>query len=71
MITVDTRGTNDDMLHTSMASLQLSDAIKQARAGGPERHHEKAAQQGKLPVRERLTQLLDSESLAEDGLLAN
>ena len=32
-------------------------------AGGPERHHEKSAEQGKLPVRERVALLLD------DGLV--
>ena len=31
----------------------LQAAIERARAGGPERHRSKAAEQGKLPVRER------------------
>ncbi|MET0227732.1 MAG: carboxyl transferase domain-containing protein, partial [Actinomycetes bacterium] len=45
---------------------------KQARAGGAERYHTKAREQGKLFVRERLARLLDSaEELVEDGLLAN
>ena len=35
----------------------LKDALDRARAGGPERHHEKSAQQGKLPVRERIARL--------------
>ncbi len=52
-----------------------SDAVQQAsarsRAGGPERHHQKAAQQGKLPVRERVARLLDPDSFAEEGLLAS
>jgi len=39
-------------------------------AGGPERHREKAAEQGKLSVRDRVARLLDAGSLAEDGLLA-
>ena len=47
------------------------DAVARAYAGGPERHHRKAAEQGKLPVRERVARLLDPGSFAEDGLLAN
>ena len=46
-------------------------ALEAAHAGGPERHHEKTAQQGKLPVRERVERLVDSESFAEEALLAN
>jgi acetyl-CoA carboxylase carboxyltransferase component len=49
----------------------LEDAQRRALAGGPERHREKAIDQGKLPVRERVAQLLDEGSFAEDGLLAN
>src|SRR5918999_1131321 len=49
----------------------LKDALDRARAGGPERHHEKSAQQGKLPVRERIARLLDADSFAEEALLAN
>jgi methylmalonyl-CoA decarboxylase subunit alpha len=49
----------------------LGEAFARARAGGPERHHEKAAEQGKLPVRERIALLLDEGSFAEEGLLAN
>jgi acetyl-CoA carboxylase carboxyltransferase component len=49
----------------------LSDASGRAVAGGPERHREKAAEQGKLPVRERVGRLLDPESFAEEGLLAS
>ena len=45
---------------------------KQASAGGAERYHAKAREQGKLFVRERLRRLLDSaDGFAEDGLLAN
>jgi acetyl-CoA carboxylase carboxyltransferase component len=45
---------------------------KQARAGGAERYHTKAREQGKLFVRERLARLLDSaDAFVEDGLLAN
>jgi acetyl-CoA carboxylase carboxyltransferase component len=45
---------------------------KQARAGGAERYHAKAREQGKLFVRERLARLLDSaDGFVEDGLLAN
>ena len=45
---------------------------KQARAGGAERYHAKAREQGKLFVRERLRRLLDdADAMIEDGLLAN
>jgi acetyl-CoA carboxylase carboxyltransferase component len=50
---------------------ELGDAIERARAGGPERHREKAREQGKLPVRERVAQLVDDDSFAEEALLAN
>jgi acetyl-CoA carboxylase carboxyltransferase component len=46
-------------------------ALEAALAGGPARHHEKTAEQGKLPVRERVERLVDPESFAEEGLLAN
>src|SRR5437763_13284145 len=49
----------------------LASALERALAGGPERHREKAARQGKLPVRERVARLLDEGSFAEDALLAN
>jgi acetyl-CoA carboxylase carboxyltransferase component len=49
----------------------LDDATEKARLGGPERHRVKAAEQGKLPVRERVERLLDPGSLAEEALLAN
>jgi acetyl-CoA carboxylase carboxyltransferase component len=49
----------------------LKSAIDRARAGGPERHREKAAEQGKLPVRERIGRLLDAGSFSEEALLAN
>jgi acetyl-CoA carboxylase carboxyltransferase component len=48
----------------------LTDATARALAGGPEHHREKAAQQDKLPVRERVALLLDQDSFVEDGLLA-
>ena len=48
----------------------LEVAVGRAVAGGPERHREKAAAQGKLPVRERVARLLDPDSFAEEGLLA-
>src|SRR5215469_14128158 len=48
----------------------LDDAVERAVAGGPERHREKALEQGKLPVRERVARLLDAGSFAEEGLLA-
>jgi acetyl-CoA carboxylase carboxyltransferase component len=46
-------------------------ALEAALAGGPQRHHEKTAEQAKLPVRERVARLVDPGSLAEEGLLAN
>src|SRR5512133_1782863 len=49
----------------------LKQALDQARAGGPARHHEKSEQQGKLPVRERVGRLVDADTFTEDGLLAN
>src|SRR5262245_50251597 len=49
----------------------VDDAFERAYAGGPDRHKEKSAQQGKLPVRERVARLLDEGSFAEDALLAN
>jgi propionyl-CoA carboxylase beta subunit len=49
----------------------LHAAVESALAGGPERHRAKAAEQGKLPVRERVGLLLDEGSFAEEALLAN
>src|SRR5688572_19736550 len=49
----------------------VDDAFERAYAGGPDRHKEKSAQQGKLPVRERVARLLDEGSFTEDALLAN
>jgi acetyl-CoA carboxylase carboxyltransferase component len=46
-------------------------ALASALAGGPERHHRKTAEQGKLGVRERVERLVDAESFAEEALLAN
>jgi acetyl-CoA carboxylase carboxyltransferase component len=49
----------------------LADAAARALQGGPERHREKAREQGKLAVRERVARLLDPESFTEEALLAN
>jgi len=49
----------------------LDAALAAALAGGPERHHSKTAEQGKLPVRERVERLVDAESFTEEALLAN
>jgi propionyl-CoA carboxylase beta subunit len=49
----------------------LEDASASALAGGPERHREKAREQGKLAVRERVALVLDEDSFAEEALLAN
>jgi hypothetical protein len=43
-------------------------AFARAYAGEPERHRRKAAEQGKLPVRERVALLLDAGSFSEDAL---
>ena len=47
----------------------LRAATARALAGGPERHHSKAREQGKLPVRERIAALVDDDSFAEEALL--
>src|SRR5213080_4315257 len=49
----------------------LSAAVDRALAGGPDRHRDKAAEQGKLPVRERVARLLDPDSFSEESLLAS
>src|SRR5687767_9894255 len=49
----------------------IARAIEAALSGGPERHHRKTEEQGKLPVRERIARLVDPESFTEEGLLAN
>ena len=49
----------------------LPSAAERALGGGPERHREKALEQGKVPVRERVALLLDEGSFAEEALLAN
>jgi methylmalonyl-CoA decarboxylase subunit alpha len=49
----------------------LRKATERALAGGPERHHEKSREQGKLAVRERVGLLLDDGSFSEEALLAN
>ena len=49
----------------------LRQATDRALAGGPQRHREKAAEQGKLPVRERVALLVDDASFSEEALLAN
>ena len=50
---------------------EIRAALDAALEGGPERHRRKVAEQEKLPVRERVERLLDSDTLVEDGLLAN
>ncbi|MEK6277625.1 MAG: acyl-CoA carboxylase subunit beta [Actinomycetota bacterium] len=51
--------------------IDIRPALEAALGGGPERHHEKVAEQQKLPVRERVERLVDPESFAEEALLAN
>ena len=60
-----TPGSRDERRATSQQ------ALERARAGGPERHRAKSAEQGKLPVRERIALLLDDGSFVEEALLAN
>jgi methylmalonyl-CoA decarboxylase subunit alpha len=50
---------------------EMEQANERALAGGPQRHREKAREQGKLPVRERVAMLLDEGSFSEEALLAN
>ena len=49
----------------------LEEALERARSGGPQRHHQKSQEQGKLPVRERVERLVDPGSFVEDAVLAN
>src|SRR3954451_638285 len=49
----------------------FAQALEAALAGGPQRHHEKTAGQGKLPVRERVERLVDPGSFAEEAALAS
>ena len=49
----------------------IGPALEAALAGGPQRHHEKVADQGKLGVRERVDRLIDPGTFSEDALLAN
>jgi propionyl-CoA carboxylase beta subunit len=49
----------------------FANALEAALGGGPQRHHDKTEEQGKLPVRERVERLIDPGSFAEEGLLAN
>ncbi len=62
-------------MSVSPKSSEQADALERASdralAGGPERHREKALEQGKLPVRDRVAMLLDEDSFAEEALLAN
>jgi acetyl-CoA carboxylase carboxyltransferase component len=54
-----------------LSDQRFADAVERARRGGPEKYHERLAEQGKLPVRERVDLLCDPGSFVEDGLLAN
>jgi acetyl-CoA carboxylase carboxyltransferase component len=49
---------------------RLDEATAQALTGGPQRYHDKLAEQGKLFVRDRISLLVDTGSFVEDGLLA-
>jgi methylmalonyl-CoA decarboxylase subunit alpha len=56
---------------TSTHEQAAEEATARSLSGGPERHREKAREQGKLPVRERVALLLDEGSFSEEALLAN
>jgi len=56
---------------TADDAARLGEAVTAGHAGGPERHHEKSAAQGKLAVRDRVARLVDEGSFIEEGLLAN
>ena len=55
----------------TQAATDIERALEAALGGGPERHRQKTAEQGKMPVRERVARLVDPESFAEEALLAN
>src|SRR4051794_31305248 len=55
----------------TLAGGDMHHALEAALAGGPDRHHEKTAAHGKLPVRERVERLVDAGSFSEEALLAN
>lgn len=52
-------------------SERFSRESDRARTGGPEKYHERLAEQGKMFVRDRVDLLCDPGSFVEDGLLAN
>jgi len=54
---------------TPEARIELE--LERIRKGGADKYHRKNAGQGKLFVRDRLSQLLDRESFVEEGALAN
>src|SRR4051794_32315436 len=55
----------------TLAGGDMHHALEAALAGGPDRHHEKTAAHGKLPVRERVACLVDAGSFSEEALLGN
>ena len=55
----------------TLRGTELHEALEAALSGGPERHHQKTEEQGKLPVRKRVERLVDPESFTEEALLAN
>ena len=55
----------------TQAGTDFERALSAALAGGPDRHHQKTAEQGKLPVRDRVGLLLDPDSFSEEAMLAN
>ena len=58
--------------HGAHTRADVAARLERARAGGPQRARDKNAQQGKLPVRERIARLFDPDTaFVEDGLLAN
>jgi acetyl-CoA carboxylase carboxyltransferase component len=56
---------------TSETEDAFTQALDRALAGGPEKYRDRLPEQGKIGVRERVERLVDSESFAEEALLAN
>jgi propionyl-CoA carboxylase beta subunit len=50
---------------------RFTEALDRALAGGPEKYRDRLPEQGKIGVRERVERLVDSETFAEEALLAN
>jgi propionyl-CoA carboxylase beta subunit len=56
---------------TSETGGAFAEALDRALAGGPDKYRERLPEQGKIGVRERVERLVDSDTFAEEALLAN